>query len=435
MENWMYRVGGPLGVTVIAVVVALVALLAILHFGFRVFRRRKGKGRAKSGVTSDSRVEVLETTVIDEERKLVLIRCDRIEHLIMIGGAADLVVENDVRKVRGPGAPAAKVPGIDTEKTERRVPAIQRSSPPSGASALDAPKTPEPVRAAPRSPSDVRQPPAAARNIPPIQPAPTRSVARNGAEAPAVPPIRADEGRGVQQRPQPVDSKSTRRDIPPARRTPASVPAPVVGRPGEPLRAAPMSAANDRHARPVKAPARSEPSPGLPAAQIPWSDPDSIENEIVRALKFDPTTRTDQAPGRRETAMPKPITDSSPTLGDLADKLEEALAREVQSAAQPHRAVPDAPDFGFESEATPAPAERTKLAPTQKDRSEKRERVELPRAAKLAPTPEVEPPVQPERREEAPVISLNSRRRESADQLEDEMARLLGELTSDTKGR
>jgi hypothetical protein len=57
----------------------------------------------------------------------------------------------------------------------------------------------------------------------------------------------------------------------------------------------------------------------------------------------------------------------------------------------------------------------------------------------MAPSPEPEPrreaPPAPERREETPVISLNSRRREAADPLEDEMARLLGELTSDTKGR
>jgi hypothetical protein len=33
------------------------------------------------------------------------------------------------------------------------------------------------------------------------------------------------------------------------------------------------------------------------------------------------------------------------------------------------------------------------------------------------------------------VISLNARRREASDPLEDEMARLLGELTGDTKGR
>ena len=35
---------------------------------------------------------------------------------------------------------------------------------------------------------------------------------------------------------------------------------------------------------------------------------------------------------RREPAPPpKPVVDSSATLGDLADRLEEALAREMQS--------------------------------------------------------------------------------------------------------
>jgi hypothetical protein len=194
-----------------------------------------------------------------------------------------------------------------------------------------------------------------------------------------------------------------------------------------------MSAANDRHGRSLKSPSRGEPSPGLPAAQIPWSDPDSIENEIVRALKFDPHTRGDQNASRREAPSPKAMVDSATTLGDLADKLEEALAREVQSA-QPHRPGPDVQDFGFESEASPPPPERTKPA-AQRERTDRRDRNEPSRATKLAPTPEVEPSAQPERREEAPVISLNSRRRESADQLEDEMARLLGELTSDTKGR
>ena len=52
---------------------------------------------------------MLETTIIDAERRLVLVRCDKIEHLIMVGGPADLVVENDVKKVRGPGEPPAKL--------------------------------------------------------------------------------------------------------------------------------------------------------------------------------------------------------------------------------------------------------------------------------------------------------------------------------------
>ena len=38
----------------------------------------------------------------------MLVRCDGIEHLIMVGGPADVVVENDVKKVRGPGAGAGE---------------------------------------------------------------------------------------------------------------------------------------------------------------------------------------------------------------------------------------------------------------------------------------------------------------------------------------
>jgi hypothetical protein len=75
-----------------------------------------------------------------------------------------------------------------------------------------------------------------------------------------------------------------------------------------------------------------------------------------------------------------------------------------------------------------------------KERNEPRERLERPErtmsAAPEAETRRDQPRDQhSERREEAPVISLNARRREAADPLEDEMARLLGELTGDTKGR
>ena len=85
----------------------------------------------------------------------------------MVGGPADVVVENDVRKVRGPGAPPAKIPGFETEK---RAPSM---TPPAPARTFDtpvaaAPKTPEPRRPAadarPTCDADARAScPAAAR--------------------------------------------------------------------------------------------------------------------------------------------------------------------------------------------------------------------------------------------------------------------------------
>src|SRR6185503_13599866 len=99
----MELVGGPFGVAAIGVAAVLVIALAVLHFRFHVFRRRKNRARHRAGVQeAGSRIEILESRPIDGDRKLVLVRCDDVEHLIVVGGPADVVVENDVRKVRGP---------------------------------------------------------------------------------------------------------------------------------------------------------------------------------------------------------------------------------------------------------------------------------------------------------------------------------------------
>ena len=177
----------------------------------------------------------------------------------------------------------------------------------------------------------------------------------------------------------------------------------------------------------------------LPAAEVPWpAEGDSVENEIVRALRDDPPPQPryagQKASLRQETASAKGTTDPT-TLGDLAERLEEALAREVQAANQ-GRSL----QLGLDAYVTEPDPARTppaaKERPEQRSRSEARDRPE-PRV--IAPAPEPEPRREsraaPERQEEAPVINLNARRREAVDPLEDEMARLLGELTGDTKRR
>ena len=422
----MELVSSPLGVAGIAGVAFLLVVLAVLHFRFRLFRRRKGRSRAKSGALSHTRIEILETKIIDAERKFVLVRCDDVEHLVMVGGPADVVVENDVRKVRGPGAAPAKIPGFETE---RRAPAL--TPPPAPARTFDpvaaVPKAPETRRPSP----DTRQTSAAAR-APAVQPPLARSGGRSPEPHP-VAPTEVTQNRAAPQRS--MDSNAGRREpTPPPRRVPAGQ------NPPPPNRSLPHAA---QAGRPARTNGRAEPGASLPAAQIPWSDPDSIENEIVRALRFDPQTRGGApASGRREpTAPAKPAMDSSATLGDLADRLEEALAREMQSTGPGRKADPILEDFSFDTEPAPR-AEPPPPAPRDRERLERRERSERsePQRPSMAAAPEPEsrrePPPKPEQhREETPVISLNSRRREAADPLEDEMARLLGELTSDTKSR
>jgi hypothetical protein len=72
--------------------------------------------------------------------------------------------------------------------------------------------------------------------------------------------------------------------------------------------------------------------------------------------------------------------ESSARLGDLADRLEEALAREMQSSAPPRKAEPILEDFSFETEpdarAEPSPPPPPAAKERERERFDRRERSE-----------------------------------------------------------
>jgi flagellar protein FliO/FliZ len=71
-------------------VVALIAVLAWLarRFGFA------GRGLAGRG---GRRLAVVESTALDGKRRLVLVRRDDTEHLVLVGGDNALVIESGIR--------------------------------------------------------------------------------------------------------------------------------------------------------------------------------------------------------------------------------------------------------------------------------------------------------------------------------------------------
>ena len=81
---------GSLAVAIMAVSAALLLLILV----FWVIKAGRSKvmfmGTSKS---RQPRLAVLETAAIDQRRRLVLIRRDETEHLLLIGGPSDLVVE------------------------------------------------------------------------------------------------------------------------------------------------------------------------------------------------------------------------------------------------------------------------------------------------------------------------------------------------------
>lgn len=92
------------------VVFALIGVIAWLvrRFGSGALGTPGSRGRAP-------RLAVIEAGAVDGRRKLVLIRRDNIEHLIMIGGPTDIVVESNI--VRGQNA-RETVPARGTNAAE-----------------------------------------------------------------------------------------------------------------------------------------------------------------------------------------------------------------------------------------------------------------------------------------------------------------------------
>jgi flagellar protein FliO/FliZ len=81
-----------LGVATLLFVIALVALLV---WAFRTFF---GKSSSSNFLRArEKRLGVVETASVDGKRKLYLLRRDDVEHLMLIGGPVDVLVETGIK--------------------------------------------------------------------------------------------------------------------------------------------------------------------------------------------------------------------------------------------------------------------------------------------------------------------------------------------------
>ena len=165
-------------VITLVVVLLLVGLIAWLV-------RHYTRGSAGNGARGRlPRLAIVDALPIDSRRRLVLVRRDNIEHLILIGGTSDVVVEPGIVRTRVQQRPAQPQP--------------QTRAPGAAATTPSATATPVPYAAAPAAP--------------PAPPAPRQQAALRRAEASGV-----DEPIPFQPRqPQPPPRRVPK--PPPARR-------------------------------------------------------------------------------------------------------------------------------------------------------------------------------------------------------------------------
>jgi hypothetical protein len=194
MLEWFEGLAGPGFATAVVWTFAALILLVIVLVIIRLIRSLTFGTFVAGGRNRKTRLAVMDATAVDSHRRLVLVRRDDIEHLLLIGGPTDVVVEREIRL------------------GQSRRPAFI------GENGLDAP-----VPARPRAPEPAPPPPARAPAPQPMR------VPERAQQQPVRQPERALQAPARQperSRPAlvPIARASTREPSPPPRSTPPRLP-------------------------------------------------------------------------------------------------------------------------------------------------------------------------------------------------------------------
>jgi flagellar protein FliO/FliZ len=110
---------------------AFIVVLAVLGIGGYLMRRLTGGTMSISGPRGrQPRLAVIDAASVDGRRRLVLIRRDNVEHLLLIGGPTDIVVEPNIDKAAvAAAATVSASPALRDIRASASLESLPRSSP------------------------------------------------------------------------------------------------------------------------------------------------------------------------------------------------------------------------------------------------------------------------------------------------------------------
>jgi hypothetical protein len=183
MLQWLDSVAGPGYVAAILWTFAALILLVVVLLVIKVVRNLTFGTFVAGGRNRKTRLAVMDATAVDSHRRLVLVRRDDIEHLILIGGPTDVVVERDIR-LAAPRRPALTGDSGQQQAAAPRPRAPQPAPAPARQSPAPSPAT-EPV-SRPRATTPVPMPVAPSQPTAKVMPLPAYGT--NGSVRHAPPP-------------------------------------------------------------------------------------------------------------------------------------------------------------------------------------------------------------------------------------------------------
>jgi hypothetical protein len=289
MSDWFEGLGGPEFATAVAWTFAALILLVIVLVIIRLIRSLTFGTFVAGGRNRKTRLAVMDATAVDSQRRLVLVRRDDIEHLLLIGGPTDVVVEREIRL----GQTRRNQSVFGTTETAFEAPA-------------PAPLPPLPTAPAPqrqRAPEPAQPPPPARNGAHQQPPRPPERVPQ-----PARQPERQNERQPIQPPPRVAPRQTGAR--PPGRDMPMRETSVAPGRPNNPSRgpATPYSATPYPAPPPVTATALSPPQ---------QTRSNSLDDALLRELEV----TFDAGPPKKQAKPVEMTLDDEMTklLGELSN--------------------------------------------------------------------------------------------------------------------
>src|SRR5262245_12386848 len=99
MREMLEPVFGQSGAVVAQFLITLAIILLIIGFAYWLVQRFTGVRFPGGNRGRIPRLAVLDAVPVDSRRRLVLVRRDNVEHLLLIGGTSDVVVEPSIQRM------------------------------------------------------------------------------------------------------------------------------------------------------------------------------------------------------------------------------------------------------------------------------------------------------------------------------------------------
>jgi flagellar protein FliO/FliZ len=394
--------------------VAFVVVFAVLGAAGYLWRRLNGGNLVALGPRGrQPRLAVIDAASVDGRRRLVLVRRDNVEHLLLIGGPTDVVVEPNIDRTAAVATAPAPVRDTKASATLEPLPRQTMSLEGSGWPPS------EPVHAEP--PRPVRE--ATAREQLTREPMPREAIAR---EAMTREPITREAMAW-----EPMPREAMTRDAM-TRDAMAREPMPreamtreaMVRPPPMPIERQRLESLIEDAGAPPLLPTPPEPGPAFYPPPVPPSFEPAAHPAAHAAPPFEPVFQIPPAPEPKRMPAapplpPRPAQSEESNLAEMAQRLEAALRRPIKPV-EPVLAPPP-PGPRFTSAPAPLPTPPARPAPLRE----------------VAPPPGPpatarEPAAPAFSRESVPdlkVVPADMRPTPAFTSIEEEMASLLGRST------